>query len=105
MKPPVSQAGSRATSPAGGGTTPKAKAGAKAKAAAGRNPSYCFKFAQPGGCNDKNCSYMHMDEARLRSSRGLVMLSGRTTTPNRDLDLRRWRRLKAVALFVLAPPP
>jgi hypothetical protein len=66
MKPPVSQAGSRANSPAGEGTTPKAKAGAKAKAAGGRNPSYCFKFAQPGGCNDKNCSYMHMDEAMIK---------------------------------------
>ena len=66
MKPPVSQAGSRASSPAGEGATPKAKAGAKAKAAGGRNPSYCFKFAQPGGCNDKNCPYMHMDEAMIK---------------------------------------
>ena len=66
MIQPVSRAASRANSPAGGGATPKAKAGAKAKAAGGRNPSYCFKFAQPGGCNDNNCSYMHMDEAMIK---------------------------------------
>eukprot|EP00919_Chromeraceae_sp_WS-2016_P013510 GHVR01031733.1.p1 GENE.GHVR01031733.1~~GHVR01031733.1.p1 ORF type:complete len:714 (+),score=95.88 GHVR01031733.1:463-2604(+) len=66
MIQPISRAASRANSPAGGGATPKAKAGAKAKAAGGRNLSYCFKFAQPGGCNDNNCSYMHMGEAMIK---------------------------------------
>ena len=53
-------------SPAGGGPAPKPKAGAKAKAAGGKNPSYCFKFAKPGGCNDTNCAFMHLDEAMIK---------------------------------------
>ena len=66
MVQPISRAASRANSPAGGGPTPKAKAGAKAKAAGGEKHSYCSKFAKPGGCNDSNCAYMHMDEAMIK---------------------------------------
>ena len=66
MVQPISRAWSRANSPAGGGPTPKAKAIPKAKATGGKNPSYCFKFAKPGGCNDSNCAYMHMDEAMIK---------------------------------------
>ena len=65
MVQPPSRAASRANSPAGGKPGPKAKASPKANAAGGKNPSYCFKFAKPGGCNDTNCAFMHLDEAMI----------------------------------------
>ena len=66
MVQPPSRAASRAISPAGGGPVPKPKASPKAKAAGGKNPSYCFKFAKPGGCNETNCAFMHLDEAMIK---------------------------------------
>ena len=57
MVQPLSRAASRANSPAGGRPGPKPKASPKANAAGGKNPSYCFKFAKPGGCNDSNCAH------------------------------------------------
>ena len=66
MVQPLSRAASRANSPAGGRPGPKPKASPKANAAGGKNPSYCFKFAKPGGCNDNNCAFMHLDEALIK---------------------------------------
>ena len=65
MVQPPSRVGSRAASPAGGKPGPKAKASPKANAAGGKNPSYCFKFAKPGGCQDINCAFMHLGEAMI----------------------------------------
>ena len=65
MVQPPSRAASRANSPAGGRPGAKAKASPKAHAAGGKNPSYCFKFAKPGGCNDTNCAFTHLDEAMI----------------------------------------
>ena len=64
MVQPPSRAGSRASSPAGGKPNAKAKPRAKSMTAK-RTPGYCYKFAQPGGCQDRNCPYMHLDEAMI----------------------------------------
>ena len=66
---------SRATSPS---TRPKpgakAKPGPKAKPKAGpKSPSYCFKYASPQSCNDRNCQFMHLPEdmvAEYKRSQG-----------------------------------
>ena len=60
---PPSRVGSRAASPAGGKPGAKPKASPKANAAGGKDPSYCFKFAKPGDCQDANCAFMHLDVA------------------------------------------
>ena len=65
MVQPPSRAGSRAASPAGGKPGAKTKAAPKANAAGRKNPSYCFKFAKPGGCQDTSCEYMHLYEAMI----------------------------------------
>ena len=72
MVRPPSRAASRANSPAGGKPRPKAKASPKANAAGGKNPNYCFKFAKPGGCNDTNCAFMHLDEAVIEEFKRAV---------------------------------
>ena len=64
MVQPPSRAGSRASSPAGGKQSAKAKPKAKSSATK-RTPGYCYKFAEPGGCHDTNCPYMHLDEATI----------------------------------------
>ena len=58
QKPPGRS--SRDPSPAGG----KGKGKTKPKGGVKKsdNPSYCFKFASPAGCNDSNCPYMHLAE-------------------------------------------
>ena len=58
QKPPGRD--SRASSPAGGKGKGKAKAKAGAKKSG--NPSYCFEFSPPAGCNDSNCPYMRFSE-------------------------------------------
>ena len=65
MVQPPSRVGSRAASPAGGKPGAKPKASPKANAADRKNPSYCLKFAKPGGCQDTNSAYMHLDEAMV----------------------------------------
>ncbi len=66
---------SRATSP-GTKAKPgaKAKPGPKGKPKAGpKSPSYCFKYASPQSCNDRNCQFMHLPEdmvAEYKRSQG-----------------------------------
>ena len=83
MVQPPSRAASRANSPAGGRPGPKAKASPKANATGGKNPSYCFKFAKPGGCNDSNCAFMHLDEATIKEFEraGKVLRDNATARP------------------------
>ena len=83
MVQPLSRAASRANSPARGRPGPKPKASPKANAAGGKNPSYCFKFAKPGGCNDNNCAFMHLDEAMIKEFEraGKVLKDNATAKP------------------------
>ena len=60
---PPKSAGAPATNTDGEGANASAKPKAKANAKAGpKKPSYCFKFAGPQGCTDKDCQFMHLTE-------------------------------------------
>ena len=69
---------SRASSPGGKRPGAKAKSGPKDKASAKagpKSPSYCFKYASPQSCNDKNCQFMHLLEdmvAEYKRSQGVL---------------------------------
>ena len=83
MVQPPSRAGSRAASPAGGKPGATAKAAPKANAAGRKDPSYCFKFAKPGGCQGTNCEYMHFHEAIIEEFKraGKVFQDNATLKP------------------------
>ena len=83
MVQPPSRVGSRDASLAGGKPGAKPKASPKANAAGGKNPSYCFKFAKPGGCQDTNCAFMHLDEAMTEEFKraGKVLKDNATAKP------------------------